>query len=47
LSPLVANTGIGPGDTVVVTGNPISCALQRDVIASLRGRRVNLSVDCP
>jgi Leucine-rich repeat (LRR) protein len=48
LSPLVANTGIGSGDQVGVSGNPpINCTAQANNIATLKARGVTLSTDCP
>ncbi len=48
LSPLVANSGIGRGDDVSVVSTPyLDCASQKNNIAALRQRGVNLTTDCP
>jgi internalin A len=47
LSPLVANPGVGAGDTINLPGNPIDCAAQAANIQALRDRGVDLRVDCP
>jgi hypothetical protein len=48
LSPLVANSGIGQGDDVSVASTPyLDCASQKNNIAALRQRGVNLTTDCP
>jgi hypothetical protein len=45
LSPLLDNAGIGAGDSVELSGNPIQCG--QPAIAALRARGVILSTDCP
>jgi len=47
LSPLVENTGINDGDDITVDHNWIDCIEQETNIETLRGRGVNLVVDCP
>ena len=47
LSPLVANSGIGDGDEVGLSSNPIDCTAQADNIQALRDRGVSLSSPCP
>ena len=47
LSPLVANTGLGSGDIVNVTNNPLSAVSINTHIPTLRGRGVNVAFDAP
>ncbi|RJO69017.1 MAG: M6 family metalloprotease domain-containing protein [Myxococcales bacterium] len=46
LGPLVANLGIGEGDTVYLHNNRLNCLLQEDNIGQLQARGVNLYYDC-
>ena len=45
LSPLVANTGLGDGDTVDVRGNPLSYLSMKTHIPALQNRGVEVSFD--
>jgi Leucine-rich repeat (LRR) protein len=47
ISPLVANTGIGSGDAVDIHSNLLVCSDQASNLATLRGRNVSLTTDCP
>jgi hypothetical protein len=47
ISPLVDNEGMGDGDTIYMTSNPINCTDQAANIQALRNRGVDLVVDCP
>ena len=47
LGPLVDNSGIGTGDTVSVTNNPIECGAHEFEIQTLRERVKTLKIDCP
>lgn len=47
LTPLADNESLGPGATVVLTGNPIDCQQQAKNIALLRQKGVKLEIDCP
>jgi hypothetical protein len=47
IRPLVANTGLGPGDTVALEKNPIDCQASAADIQALRSRGVHVRVDCP
>ena len=46
LTPLVDNEGIGPGDWVDISDNPIDCDQQASNISSLRDRGVDLVTSC-
>jgi internalin A len=48
LSPLIANSGIGEGDEIIATGNPLDCA-DPDIIeqiATLEDRGAIIDHDC-
>jgi hypothetical protein len=45
LAPLVANPGIGSGDTVVVTGNPFSMRVDRQLVGRARVGVIHLPGD--
>lgn len=47
VSPLLENSGIGDGDEVRMTGNPIDCADQAATIEALRDRGVFIGGTCP
>jgi Leucine-rich repeat (LRR) protein len=47
LAPLVANAGIGAGDYVYISENPIDEAAQAENIAALCGRGVRVDPFCP
>ena len=47
ISPLVANTGLGSGDSVDVWGNPLSAVSINTHIPTLQSRGVNVRVDTP
>lgn len=47
IAPLAANSGLGEGDRVEIWGNPIDCKEQAAPIKTLRGRGVDLDLDCP
>ena len=47
LSPLADNTGLGPGDTVIVNGNPLNNAAINPHIPALRRRGVRVDFNNP
>ena len=47
LSPLVANTGLGQGDAIIVNGNPLNNAAIKIHIPALQDRRVKVDFDKP
>jgi len=46
LAPLVENDGLGSGDGIILTDNPLDCEAQADNIQALLDRGVELSHDC-
>ena len=46
LSPLVNNAGIGIGDSIDVSGNPLNCTEQASNIQALQASGVDLTTDC-
>ena len=47
LAPLASNPGIGDGDEIMVTDNPIDCDEQSEEIREIRLKGAKLLVDCP
>ncbi|CAI8028975.1 hypothetical protein GBAR_LOCUS16477, partial [Geodia barretti] len=45
ISPLVANTGLGPGDVIIVNGNPLNNASINTHIPTLISRGVRVDFD--
>ena len=47
LTPLVQNPGIGAGDTVDISDNPLDCDTQAANLDALNNAGVVLTSDCP
>jgi internalin A len=47
ISPLVGNAGLGDGDQVAISQNPVDCTAQAANLQMLRTRGVDLFTDCP